>query len=70
MFEPEALGFKVEPIGRCLANLVLGDVIRPVTCNPFYKRVKLSKNARNRSNVTQLPDTSESKEALPEISVF
>ena len=69
VFEPEALGFKVEPIGRCLANLVLGDVIRPVTCNPFYKREVIEEREEPEQRYAAL-DTPESKEALPEISVF
>lgn len=39
VFHPHDVGLKVEPITPCLANLIVGEVRRPVTCNPFYVRV-------------------------------
>lgn len=37
-FEPDSLGLVIEPVDRCFANLRIGDVVRPITCNPFYIR--------------------------------
>lgn len=38
VFFPEDIGLEVQPINNCLANLIIENVIRPVTCNPFYVR--------------------------------
>lgn len=39
VFHPADIGLTVEPVSPCLANLVVGDVRRPIMCNPFYVRV-------------------------------
>lgn len=73
VFEPEAFGLVVQPIGRCLANLVLDDVVRPVTCNPFYKR-EVVEEREDRDQQYAALDTSGTEtsvsESVPDISVF
>lgn len=44
VFHPFDVGFSVEPINKCLANIVISDVRIPVTCNPFYKRDEVPVN--------------------------
>ncbi len=39
VFHPYDVGLTVEPLDRCLANVKLGEMIRLVTCDPFYKRI-------------------------------
>lgn len=39
VFDPLDVGLVIEPIDKCLANIRLGDLVRLVTCDPFYKRV-------------------------------
>lgn len=39
VFHPADIGLTVEPVSPCLANLVVGDVRKPIMCNPFYVRV-------------------------------
>ncbi|QFT09736.1 Zonular occludens toxin (Zot) [Vibrio sp. THAF190c] len=39
VFHPSDVGIVVEPIAPCLANLIVGDVRKPIMCNPFYVRV-------------------------------
>lgn len=37
-FDPSALGLIVQPIDKCMARLKLGEMVKPITCNPFYIR--------------------------------
>ncbi|MEZ9437497.1 zonular occludens toxin domain-containing protein [Vibrio atlanticus] len=39
VFHPADIGLIVEPVSPCLANLLVGEVRRPIMCNPFYVRV-------------------------------
>lgn len=39
VFHPKDIGLQIEPIIECLANIKVGSLVRPVTCNPFYVRV-------------------------------
>ncbi|NOH83718.1 zonular occludens toxin [Vibrio sp. 03-59-1] len=38
VFYPEAMELTLDPLTPCLANIRIGELIRPVTCNPFYVR--------------------------------
>ncbi|MCG9753428.1 zonular occludens toxin domain-containing protein [Vibrio brasiliensis] len=50
VFHPLDIGLKIEPITKCLANLVIGEVIRPITCDPFYIRVPVSDEEEEKDN--------------------
>lgn len=39
VFHPFDVGLSVEPLDECLARIRLANLVRLVTCNPFYKRV-------------------------------
>lgn len=38
VFYPDSVGLDIEPLTPCLANIRIGDVVHPITCNPFYIR--------------------------------
>ncbi|MBL4307022.1 zonular occludens toxin domain-containing protein [Vibrio fluvialis] len=69
IFEPEAVGLIVEPLDRCLANLRIGNVVRPITCNPFYVRVPVKDEESSRdSDIDEL--ASDADQHRPNIKVF
>lgn len=55
VFHPFDVGLDVEPLGECVANIRLGDLVRMVTCNPFYKRVPVDDESESRFS-SQLND--------------
>ena len=50
VFHPSDVGLQLEPVNDCLVNIVVGDVRKPITCNPFYVRVPVESNDRNGRN--------------------
>lgn len=48
VFHPDDVGLEIEPISKCLVNVRLGTLIKPVTCNPFYKRVPVDDEEQSR----------------------
>ncbi|CCN40357.1 hypothetical protein VIBNIFTn2_1240006 [Vibrio nigripulchritudo FTn2] len=38
VFHPHDIGLEIQPISECMANIKVGDVVKPITCNPFYIR--------------------------------
>ena len=50
VFYPSDVGLVIEPIDRCLANVKLGDLVRLITCDPFYKRVPVQDERRLDTN--------------------
>ena len=47
VFHPLDVGLVVQAIEPCFAIVSIGDVMRPITCNPFYKRVPVDDEERS-----------------------
>lgn len=71
VFYPDSVGLNIEPLAPCLANIRIGDVTHPITCNPFYIReVVDSVDESEDDDSTALASSDTGKQYAPNIKLF
>lgn len=71
VFYPDAIGLEVEDLGPCIANIKIADVVRPVTCNPFYiRQVVEDVEEEEIQDGSVLASTDSAKQYAPNIKLF
>lgn len=68
IFDPYSIGLIVEPMDKCLANIKLGGIVYPITCNPFYVRQVVEDNEESNDNLEGL--SSNPDKHKPNIKLF